>query len=241
MRRFHAIRVRAAYRKEVLEYRRTRSIVVTMAVIPLGIVIFPLIYVLALPASAAGTLRNGDPLVILLGIPALVPSVIATYAVVGERQQATLEPVLATPIRREELVLGKALAALVASMTVAYAVYAFFLGCAALMAQPAVAAAVLQGRYLVAQVLFTPLIAGWSIWVGMTVSARASDVRVAQQVGTLAGLPVILVAYLIAFNVIHMTLGLALTLAAGLMILDVLGWRLVTAVFDRERLVTGTK
>jgi ABC-type transport system involved in multi-copper enzyme maturation permease subunit len=236
-----AIRVRAIYRKELLEYRRTRSIVVTMAVLPLGILIFPLLYVIALPASMAATLRNGDPLVILLGIPALVPSVVATYAVVGERQQGTLEPVLGTPIRREELVLGKALAALAASLAIAYAVYAFFLACTELMAQPAVASAVLQVRYLAAQVLFTPLLAGWSIWICMAISSRAGDVRVAQQLGALAGLPVILVAYLIAFGVIHVTLGLALAIAAGLLILDGLGWRFVSALFDRERLITGTR
>jgi ABC-type transport system involved in multi-copper enzyme maturation permease subunit len=237
----NAIRVRAIYRKELREYRRNGAIVATMALIPLGIVIFPLLYVLALPASAANTLRNGDPLVILLGIPALVPSVVATYAVVGERQQGTLEPILATPIRREELVLGKALATLVPSLAVAFAVYAFFLLCTELMAQPAVASAVLQGRYLAAQVLFTPLLAGWSIWVGMAISTRSSDLRVAQQFGSLVALPAILVAYLIAFNVIHMTLGLALALAAALLILDGLGWRLVSALFDRERLIAGIR
>ncbi len=48
-------------------------------------------------------------------------------------------------------------------------------------------------------------------------------------------------AYLITFNVIHATLGLALAVAAGLLILDGLGWRLVSKLFDRERLITGTK
>ena len=234
-------RVRAIYRKELREYRRNGAIVATMAVIPLGIVIFPLLEVIALPASAASRLLNGDPLVILLGIPAIVPSVIATYAVVGERQQGTLEPVLTTPIRRDELVLGKALAAFVPTLAVAYAVYAFFLACTKLFAQPAVASAVLQGRYLLAQLLFTPLLAGWSIWVGIAISARSSDVRVAQQFGALAGLPAILVAYLIAFDVIHATLGLAVGLAAALLLLDGLGWRLVSALFDRERLITGTR
>jgi ABC-type Na+ efflux pump permease subunit len=37
-----------------------------------------------------------------------VPTFVAACAVVGERQQGTLEPVLTTPIRREELLLGKA-------------------------------------------------------------------------------------------------------------------------------------
>jgi hypothetical protein len=41
--------------------------------------------------------------------------------------------------------------------------------------------------------------------------------------------------------VIHATLGLALTLAAALLLGDALGWRITAATFDRERLVTGTR
>jgi hypothetical protein len=37
------------------------------------------------------------------------------------------------------------------------------------------------------------------------------------------------------------TLGLALGLAAALPIVDVLGWRAVALMFDRERLITGTR
>ena len=236
-----AMQIRAMYRKEFREYRRNGSIVATMTAIPLGIVLFPLIEVLALPASAAGTLLNGDPLVILLGIPAIVPSIVAGYAVVGEREQGTLEPVLTTPIRREELLLAKALAALVPSLAVSYAVYALFLLCTQLFAQPAVAAAVLQVPDLLVQVLFTPLLALLSIWIGIAISTRSSDVRVAQQLGAVTGLPILLVAYLVAFNVIPATLGLALGTGAALLVLDGLGWRMVAAAFDRERLITGTR
>jgi len=234
-------RVRALYRKELREYRRNRSIVATMAIMPLGIVVFPLLYVLALPASDAGALRNGDPLVILLGIPALLPSIVAGYAVVGEREQGTLEPVLTTPIRREELLLAKALAALIPTLAVAYAMYALFLAATTLFAQPAVASAVLRGPDLLVQVIFTPLIALLSIWIGIGISARTSDVRVAQQLGALTGLPALLLAYLIVFDVIPATLGLALGIGAVLLALDGLGWRVVAAAFDRERLITNTR
>jgi len=236
----NATRVRALYRKELREYRRSRFIVATMAAIPLALIIFPLLLVIKLPAADANTL-GGDPLVILLSIPALVPSVVATYAVVGERLQGTLEPVLTTPIRREELLLAKALAALVPTLTVTYAVFAFFVACTKLFAQPAVASAFLQVPDLLAQVVFTPLLATWSIWVGIAISTRSSDVRVAQQLGTIAGLPVTVVTYLLTFNVIHATLGLTLGVGAALLILDGMGWWLVSAAFDRERLITGTR
>jgi ABC-type transport system involved in multi-copper enzyme maturation permease subunit len=234
-------RVRAIVRKEFREYRRNRSIVTTMAVIPLIFILAPLIEVIALPAKSSGALLSGDPLAILLGIPALVPATVAAYAVVGERQQATLEPVLTTPIRREEFLLGKALATLVPSLAISLAVYAFFLGCVALFAQPPVAAVVINGRDILAQLFFTPLLAAWSIWVGIAFSARSTDLRVAQQLGALASLPSVLVVYLIAYNVIPVSPGLVFGLAVLLLVLDRLGWRIVSLAFDRERLITGTK
>ena len=92
-----------------------------MAILPLVFLIQPLVEVLALPTSAATTLGHEHPLLYMLGIPAIVPAMVAAYAVVGERQQGTLEPVLTTPVRREEFLLGKALAAFVPSIAIAYA------------------------------------------------------------------------------------------------------------------------
>ena len=234
-------RVRAIVRKELREYRHNGFIIWTMAILPLIFLIQPLVVVFVLPPSASVRLSHGHPLLYMLGIPALVPAAVAAYAVVGERQQGTLEPVLTTPIRRQEFLLGKALAALAPSVTIAYAVYALFLACVGLLAQPAVASALLRAPDVLAQLLFTPLLAGWSIWVGIAISARASDFRVAQQLGILASLPTAVVAALIAFNVIHATLALAIGLAAALLLGKRLGWRIMAASFDRERLITSTQ
>jgi ABC-2 type transport system permease protein len=234
-------RIRAIFGKELREYRHNSSIVLAMAILPLIFIIQPLVVVFALPASASNGLAHEHLLLYMLGIPALVPALTAAYAVVGERQQGTLEPVLTTPVRREEFLLGKALASLVPSIAVAYAVYAVFLASVGLFAHPAVVAALLQWPQILAQVLFTPLLATWSIWVGLGISARSNDVRVAQQLGLLANLPAVVVTSLIAFNVIPVTPALALGLAAALLLLDGLGWRIISVTFNRERLITGTR
>ncbi len=44
-----------------------------------------------------------------------------------------------------------------------------------------------------------------------------------------------------SFKVITPSTGLALGLAAALLIVDGLGWRAVAAMFDRERLNTGAR
>src|SRR6266851_3980410 len=130
-------RVRAIFTKELREYRRNGSIVVAMAVILFIFLIQPLIQVFAVPASASTQLRHEASLLYLLAIPAIVPALVAAYAVVGERQQGTLEPALTTP-----------------------------------------------------------LLAAWSIWVGIGISARSNDIRVAQQLGMLASLPTVAVTSL---------------------------------------------
>ena len=83
------------------------------------------------------------------------------------------------------------------------------------------------------------MLAGWSIWVGIAISARSNDIRVAQQLSVFASLPPLAVVALITLNVLSPSTGLALGLAAALFALDGLGWRAVAAMFDRERLVTG--
>ena len=234
-------RVRAIARKELREFRHNRSLVIAMGIYPLIFTIQPLVVVLRLGREASGSLVNEHVLLYMLGIPALVPVFIAAAAVASERQQGTLEPVLTTPITREEFLLGKALASLIPSLAVAYLLYLAFLILVTVLAQPTIAAALIQVPDLLAQVLFTPLLAVWTIWVGMAVSTRSSDVRVAQQLGALVSLPPVFVVVLIALNVIPVSLALAVGAIVVLIALDVLGWQITSRLFDRERLIAGTK
>ena len=57
----------------------------------------------------------------------------------------------------------------------------------------------------------------------------------------LASLPPLAVAGLLSFGVIHESVALALGLGAALLVVDTVGWRFVAALFDRERLVTGSR
>jgi len=234
-------RVGAIFRKELREYRRNGFIIGTMAVLPLVFLVQPLVAVLGLGKAASASLRHEHVLLYMLIIPALVPAMVAGYSVVGERQQATLEPVLTTPVRRSEFLLGKALATFAPSIVIAYAVFLLYLLLVELFAEPSVASAFIRPPDLIAQLFFTPLLAALSIWIGMTISTRSQDARVAQQLGLLASLPAAVVTTLIALNVIQATLSLAVAGALALVVLDALGWWVTSAAFDRERLITGSR
>jgi ABC-type transport system involved in multi-copper enzyme maturation permease subunit len=234
-------RVRAIVRKELQEYRRNGSIVVAMAVLPLVFTIQPLIEIFTLPGSSAASLLSKAPLVYLLGIPVIVPAAVAGATIVNERVQGTLEPVLTTPIRREELLLAKAIAVLLPGLAISYLVFGLAIAAIEVFADPAVASAVVRGPELLAQLIFTPLLAAWSIWVGIAISTRARDPRVASQLGILASLPLIAITTLVSLGTIQASVRLAAIAVAVLLAIDVRGWRLVSSLLDREWLITGTR
>lgn len=232
-------RVRAIVTKELREYARNRTVIVAMGVYPLIFTVQPLIAVFVVKASSAATFVGIHELLFMLGIPILVPAAVAASSIAGERQQETLEPMLATPISRDEFLLGKAIAVLLPAVVIAYIVFALFIALIEVFAAPAVAEAIVDPGDVVAQVIFTPLLAAWSIWVGIAVSTRSSDVRVAQQLSVVSSIPLILFAVLLAFGRIQPTFELAVILGALLLVADVLGWRVVAPLFDRERLISG--
>src|SRR3954454_22186164 len=225
-------RIRSIVRKEFREYRRNRSVVVTMALFPLIFLIQPVIVVNRLSVSSSAGLGGTHLLLYMLAIPIFTPAMLAAYAVAGERAQGSLEPVLTTPITREEFLVGKALAVLAPAIVVAYLVYSAFLVWTLLFAQPGVASAVLQPPDIVAQFVFTPLLACLFTWVGIAISTRSTDVRVAQQLTLFGSIPAVALIALIAFDVITPTPRLAILAAVALFLADVVGWRVVSPLFD---------
>lgn len=234
-------RVRAIFRKELREFRRNPNVIAMMAIYPLVFTIPPVINIFVAKTAEANALTNYPILAYMLAIPAIVPAAVAAFSVVGEREQGTLEPMLGTPIQSKEFLLGKALALLAPAVTLSYVVYGIILGCIELFAQPAVTAATVQGRYVLAQFLFTPLIACWSMWLCFAVSSRARDIRVAQQLGVLVNLPSIAVPALIAFGAIHPSLTVVIAIGTALLVADVAGWRFITRTMSSEWLVIGRR
>jgi ABC-2 type transport system permease protein len=231
-------------RKEVRELRRNRFVISTMAVLPLVFLITPMVTLFRIPDSASGSQTRaavGVISLLLLIVPVVVPPVIAAYSVIGERDQGTLEPVLTAPVQASELLLGKAAAAFVPSVGVAYLVYFICAITVRFGAAHVVSSVVWHAPQLLAQILFTPLLALWAIWIGIGISTRANDVRVAQQLATLAGLPLLGLAALISFQLVKPSVPLAAGLALALLAVDVAAWRIVSRLFDRERLIAGPR
>jgi ABC-2 type transport system permease protein len=237
-------RIGAVIRKELAELRRNRLIVTTAAMLPVLFLVVPTAAILTVKASALSTgLSRGidRSLFLPLMVPVLVPAMMSAYAVVGEREQGTLEPLLTTPVTRAELIIGKAAAIFIPAVVLGYLIFGVFVALTQLAAAPAVAAAVRHAPQLPAALIFIPLLAAWGIWAGLAISTRVSDTRVAQQLSTLGSLPAAALAALMSFQVIGPTFGLAAALAGGLLAADCAACLVVARLFDRERLITGAR
>jgi ABC-type Na+ efflux pump permease subunit len=235
-------RVGAVVRKEIREYRRNRLVIATMGLMPLIFVSVPLLIIFLTPSSASVAQAKaafGVVSLMLLIVPVVIPPVIAAYAVVGEREQATLEPILTAPIRGSELLLGKAVAIFIPSLGIAYAIDLVVAIIIRIGAAQVVRSVAFHPSQLLAQLLFTPLLALWAIWVGIAFSTRSSDVRVAQQLATLASLPLLGLTSLVSFQIIKPSVPLAILFGLGLLAIDIAAWRIVSQLFDSERLITG--
>ncbi len=244
MRHIQRTRVQAVVRKEFRQYRRNKFILYTMVIMPVVFLFVPIVTILNLSPSLPDSAVKGavgSVFLLMLIIPIVVPASIAAYSVIGERDQGTLEPVLTTPILREEFVLGKAIATTLPGTILSYLVFVVVMTVLRLAGHPNVVHALWQVPWFVAEILFAPLLAAWSTWVGTAISARSSDVRVAQQLGTLASLPALAITSLMTFQILRPTVSVALVVAAVLVVIDYGAWRVVSSLFDRERLITGTK
>ena len=237
-------RIRAVVRKELTEFRRNRLIVTTSAVLPVVFLISPTVSILDIKAQALSAVldrRVETSLFLPLLVPVFVPAIMAAYSVVGEREQGTLEPVLTTPVGRAELVFGKAAAIFMPAVALGYLIFGVFFAITQFAATSAVAAAVRGAPQLPAALVFIPLLAAWGVWVGLAISTRVSDTRVAQQLSVLGSLPPLALSALMSFQLITPTFGLAAALAGALLVVDSAACLVVARLFDREGLVTGSR
>jgi ABC-type Na+ efflux pump permease subunit len=234
-------RIRAILRKEFTEYRRNKTIVITMAVIPvtfLGLALFTLMVLPPQPTRGAIRGAAGTALSFFFVIPAILPAAIAAYTVVGEREQGTLESLLVTPATDEEILRGKALAAAIPTVLLSWALLGVFLLLAKAFAAGPATDDLVRPAHILAAILFAPLVAAFAISVSMGISARTSDVRVAQQLAGLAIIPMFVLAFVLSYNVLSPSIPVYLVSAALLAVVDRVAWRLMARLFDRERLLT---
>jgi ABC-2 type transport system permease protein len=179
-------------------------------------------------------------LMYFLLLPAIIPLAIAVYSIVGEKEQTTLEPLLATPISDLELFLGKALASVIPALVINWLAFGLFLGVTRLFVG-SVPLQALTAPWIASIFGLSPLLAFFSVLVTMLVSSRASDARAAYQFSSFAILPGIipLIIYSSRKTLVDLTLvGLE---GAVLLVTSVILLYFAIRVFSREQILTRWK
>jgi ABC-2 type transport system permease protein len=201
-------------------------------------------FVIGKAENAAGILPaliNAFSFWFMIGI-VLLPSAIASYSLVGEKLQKSLEPLLATPSTDYEILAGKVIAAFLP------AIVANYIGAVVFMVLiNASTFRIFSYLYYpnweiaVQLLLLGPLACLLSIGYNILVSSRSTDVRAAQQMGTLILLPFGAVYVLVEIGVLPLSINNLLMMAAVLAVLDGLVFYLVKAAFQREAILTEWK
>jgi len=130
-------------------------------------------------------------LVLFMLIPTVVPLTIAIYSVIGEKSARTLEPLLAAPVGVGELLLAKSIASTIPAVLVTWLAYLVYLGSVMVVGSPAAVHAVTAPRWVLAVIVMVPLLTALSVNLGILISTRVNDVRVAQQIGGLVVVPIV--------------------------------------------------
>ncbi len=178
-------------RKDMTIMMARRGLRIGLAIFPLalGVGFSQIIAFAHIPASALPRTLNAFLFFFMIYTGAL-PASIASYSLVGEKIERSLEPLLATPATDGEILLGKGLAALVPPLVAMWA------GMCVLMAYCDVLTHGTLGylyfpNWLAALAVFgvAPLLAVMAVGFSVLCSAKVTEVRTAQQLGALTAIP----------------------------------------------------
>ena len=175
-------------------------------------------------------------------MPVMIPVTIAAYSIVGEKTTRSLEPLLATPITSTELLLGKALAAVIPAAVVSWGAYLLYaLGTTLILQQDGILQFFFAPVWLMAIFIVGPLLTILGVGVAIMISSRVTDPRSAEQLAGLVVLPVILLVVGQSVGLILVSRELIFLLGLVVAVLDVVVVYLTIKTFRRETILTQWK
>ena len=261
-------KIEALIRKEWSEVFRNRVVVFAVAFLPLVLTAIPLALLFAVRDSQDGanfslgefsaafaetcgdlTIAECNQFILItqflplfLMMPAIIPVTIAAYSIVGEKTTRTLEPLLATPIRTTELLIGKGLAAALPGIAATWAAFLLFvIGALLIGLQRKVVEMFFDPLWLAAIFVVGPLLAMASVSLAVMVSSRTNDPRVAEQIASLVVLPVAALLISQVTGVLLLNAVVIGWIALVLAVLDVGLLYIAGQLFQRETILTRWK
>lgn len=175
-------------------------------------------------------------------MPVAIASTAAAFSIVGEKQQRTLEPILATPISDREFLLGKFVVCMVPTMAVTWLAAVVAVGLVDAISWSRYGALFLPDRFWLAGVgVLSPLIGSAMTLVTMRLSARSVDPQVTVQTSALVILPGFLIVFGLFGRLLMVSFTAVLVTIALMLLLNLWLFRRVERTFRREEILTRWK
>lgn len=258
-------KVMIVFRKEFAENLKNRLLIYTVVLPPVILAVIPLVMMYTMrnqpvdqqdlelykgiltalpgltPAEVVMYFMVSQFLMMFLLMPVIIPMTISAFSIIGEKKQRSLEPLLATPISVTQLIGGKALAAVVPAMAVTWVAFGVFAAGAAAITSPALFKLLISPMWLLVVIIWAPVLCVLAVVIGIIVSSKVNDERVAQQIGGMLVLPVVALAMVqtlgkVMYTVHSFAIGVVITLALDAVLVYVAGkW------FNREAILTRWK
>jgi ABC-2 type transport system permease protein len=231
-------------------FRKKKNIIYSILVVPLMVSALLPGVVWYIQNESSGSVSAAELVVLLpaftffyLILAGLIPTTIASYSIVGEKVEKSMEPLLATPTTDGEILVGKGVAAFVPPVVAVLGGATLFMGLVDIFSVG------LLGYYFfpnwnAAIVLFmmVPLAIVISVEWNILVSSRVSDVRIAQQLGSLLLLPYGGLYVLGELGIVPLGDTNTLLIMSGVLALvALLMLYAVRATFEREQILTRWK
>ena len=191
--------VREMMRKHFQEVRRNGYVFYSLLLLPIMLVAVSVIDSLAIALSTSGQSRAllSTFSTIMVFIPAIITSLIGSTSVILEKNNHSLEPLLATPITDSELFAGKALAPLSIGILLSWVAFTLYIVVMDALTYGHLGYFLFPTELTMVQMFFLAPVTGMlGTFLTLLVSSKMKDVRAAQQVSALVVLPLLLLVFL---------------------------------------------
>ena len=213
------------------------------------LIILPLLLSIGLPLAIAGITKTAEIIVLLnafsyfyIILAYILPSTLASYSILGEKLEQSLEPLLATPTTDSELLFGKVITSFLPCVGIIYAGSIIFMVLSDLFSYNTIGYLFFPNWSMAFILLLAvPLSAVLSIQLNVIISSKVNDVRTANQLGMILFIPFIAVYILLETNVVSLNIINLIAISIILLVADAVLFYINKAIFNRDEILTKWK
>lgn len=191
----------------------------------------------SLPDAIAFMIRATLPFFMML--PAILPTIISSYSIIGEKKNRTLEPLLAAPISVQDIMIGKAISALLPALVATWISAAIYAVVVWLLTNNIVHRILVPDLiWLIGLFILAPMLAFLGVMITVIISSRVSDPRTAQQISVVLVLPLVAIFIAQMSGLFLVDERIILIICAVVFVADLAVIRIGSKLFDREEILT---